>query len=71
MPLLTSGYWPSTFWPINFWEIHYWQRYGAESLRVRIMAAVDTRFKAITLPGTYNSIRQKIIDAFDVRIKTV
>jgi hypothetical protein len=41
------------------------------TIRELVIAAIDTRFKLIVTPDTFNAIRQRIVDAIDSRCKTI
>jgi len=41
------------------------------TIRELILTAIDTRFKTIVTPDTFNAIRQRIVDAIDSRCKTI
>lgn len=42
-----------------------------ESIRQRIINAMDTRFRGIITPETFNSVWQQIINALDLRFKAI
>jgi hypothetical protein len=73
MALLNEGYWHTNYWPDSYWDVDYWQEYVAptETIRIKIISAIDTRFKTIVTEDVFNSIRQRIIDAADTQFKTI